>query len=612
MLKDFDITKVKLIIWDLDNTFWNGTLSEGNVSFINENLLLIEELVTKGIMSSICSKNDYLNVKKEFILQGYIQYWQKFLFPSINWSAKGQRVKKIIESMQLREENVLVIDDNKLNIEEIKYYCPKIMSAYPEQIKKISDELYMVNDYDFEHLRLQQYKILEHKNKDMSAQEASNEDFLRNSNIEVCLKADCIENIDRIEHMILRTNQLNFTKKRINKDILKDILLQKDKYESKYIIIEDKYGNYGICGFYVLNKENSDLEHFLFSCRIMNMGAEQFIYEYLGCPKIDIKLPVSSELNIHVDWIEIVDNLEIKQQKENTQQNALNILFKGACDLYSAISYIDGDCNIDTEFPYWNKQLLYISSHTHPAFIEQTNRLSKEELLSLSTKFPNPHPDEFKTELFNQKYKIVVLSMLQAAFRGIYINKNNGYFVEYGYTNCDITDEKNWEKVLEPIPDDLKEQNRQILADFKKEYSFAGDPPIELIKRNLKYIREHLSPDTYLILILGSEIDTDKKLRGYDGVCDKHIILNKHVRDFAKDYNNIDIIEITDLIDNENDYTECINHFTRKIYIKLADKIIGKVNKFLNKKTLFLKNSDNSSYESEILNESLKDCINVS
>ena len=71
MYKDFDITKTKLIIWDLDDTFWDGTLSEGGVSFNNENLKLVEELTTKGIMNSICSKNDLLNVKSEFITNGY-------------------------------------------------------------------------------------------------------------------------------------------------------------------------------------------------------------------------------------------------------------------------------------------------------------------------------------------------------------------------------------------------------------------------------------------------------------------------------------------------------------------------------------------------------------
>lgn len=33
MKKDFDITKTKLVIWDLDETFWDGTLSEGSIKF---------------------------------------------------------------------------------------------------------------------------------------------------------------------------------------------------------------------------------------------------------------------------------------------------------------------------------------------------------------------------------------------------------------------------------------------------------------------------------------------------------------------------------------------------------------------------------------------------
>ena len=190
MFKDFDITKTKLIIWDLDDTFWDGTLTEGGVSFNNDNLRLIEELTTKGIMNSICSKNDFLSVKSEFVTQGYLKHWQLFLFPSINWEAKGQRVKSIIDAMQLREENVIVIDDNETNIKEIKYYCPNIMSAPQTQIPKIAKELYLVNDYDFEYTRLKQYKILEAKNKDKLLSKSSNEDFLRNSEIKDVLDVD--------------------------------------------------------------------------------------------------------------------------------------------------------------------------------------------------------------------------------------------------------------------------------------------------------------------------------------------------------------------------------------------------------------------------------------
>lgn len=34
MIKD----KIKLVIWDMDETFWKGTISEGEIQPVNENI----------------------------------------------------------------------------------------------------------------------------------------------------------------------------------------------------------------------------------------------------------------------------------------------------------------------------------------------------------------------------------------------------------------------------------------------------------------------------------------------------------------------------------------------------------------------------------------------
>ena len=73
-MKNYDITKTKLIIWDLDDTFWKGTLSEGGVEFLPGMINFIEDLTLKGIMNSICSKNDFESVKNEFINRGFNTY----------------------------------------------------------------------------------------------------------------------------------------------------------------------------------------------------------------------------------------------------------------------------------------------------------------------------------------------------------------------------------------------------------------------------------------------------------------------------------------------------------------------------------------------------------
>lgn len=578
MRKNYDITKTKLIIWDLDDTFWSGNLSEGDVILKPETIALVRELTTKGIMNSICSKNNFEDVKNKFIDFGLKDVWDLFVFVSIDWTPKGERIQNIIKSMNLRNENVIFIDDNVSNINEAKFYSPNIMSATPEFINKIAEELYLVNDYDFEHTRLKQYKILEEKSHQI-AQASSNEDFLRSSKIKICIKKDCLNNLERIKKLITRTNQLNFTKFR--DENLEDTIKNND---CAYIIAEDKFGNYGICGFYALNKKENKFVHFLFSCRIMNMGIEQFVYDYLRRPQIEIKGEVASTLDSKVDWIEIVENLEIKTAPVPKLNNK-NILFKGPCDLYSTLSYIDADCNIDTEFPYWNKQLVYILAHTHTAFIEQTHRLSKEKLAELSMRFPFPNADEFKTKFFDEKYNLVFLSLLTVTHSGIYINKDDGTYAFFGFADCDITNESNWEKILAPIPVEARPQNILMLKEFQKHYVFGGNPPVDLVIKNINYILDNLKAK--LVLILGSEIPTDKIQAGYENMAERHKILNSAIKETFKD--RVEFIELTDFIKSDEDYTTCINHFSRRVYVDLAQRVVEIANNVLGEECLRLK-----------------------
>jgi len=111
---DFDLKRVKLIIWDLDNTFWKGTISEGPITMIENHINLVKELANRGIVCSICSKNNYEECRD--VLQK-ADIWDHFVFPSIDWSPKGARVFQIIQDMKLRPDNTLFLDDEPANLQ---------------------------------------------------------------------------------------------------------------------------------------------------------------------------------------------------------------------------------------------------------------------------------------------------------------------------------------------------------------------------------------------------------------------------------------------------------------------------------------------------------------
>ncbi|HEX3653584.1 MAG TPA: hypothetical protein VHU18_12250 [Rhizomicrobium sp.] len=337
--------KVKLIVWDLDDTFWTGTLLEGGMTPVARNIEMVKELSRRGIVNSICSKNGYEEAKAA--LSG-LGIWEHFVFPHIAFSPKGQAIASMLEDAGLRAENTLFIDDNPPNLEEVKFFNPGIMTAHPgEVLDALLDHPHCAGKPDPELTRLKQYQFLQRKVAEKNTTALSNEDFLRASNIRIEIDRDIDANFDRVVELINRTNQLNYTKKRLNTaDDMREFrrLLGRFGHQAGCISAKDNYGDYGLIGFFLMKKRpnNTRLIHFAFSCRTMNMGIEQYVYEMLERPEIEIAPPVSYGLDTHaeIDWINAGDRDDagISPIAKNWK-----LVLLGGCDLLQLASYCSTD-----------------------------------------------------------------------------------------------------------------------------------------------------------------------------------------------------------------------------------------------------------------------------
>lgn len=584
---NIDFKKIKLIIWDLDETFWKGILSDHTVEFNTKNAKLVKDMTDAGVINSICSKNDLQEVEK--VLKEH-NIWDFFVFKSINWTAKGNRVKQIIHEMNLRAANVLFIDDNETNLHEVQSICEGIMISNVEIIPELCKYFDEIEKKDTLNKRLNQYKILE-KKKDFKATIGSNEEFLKQCNIQVEFYEDCLSETERISDLILRSNQLNFTKIRSNITELENTI--KDKgVQSGYIKVHDNFGDYGIVGFYAI-KDNT-LIHFVFSCRTLNMGVEQYVYHKLGCPKLDIIGEVSSSLEGDIpDWInnnsdnKSFDKKEIKSKKT---------LIKGPCDLEVVFSFIKNSKNIIKEFVYVSDKGVSIEQGNHTVHILESQSLDNQTKDRLCKELPFGDKGMFETKMFDKDISLVIYSLFTDPNLGLYQDKS-GAIVAFGeYTN-DLTDKKRWNEYINKevfvANCNFTEEN---LLSFSQNYKFIGRITPDQILCNIDKIYNLLASKTVLVLTLGSE--TPHEGNTQPAYADRHIYnkeLNEKIRNWAKDKPRVVLMDFNNYIDGQDSFTNNINHFSKKIYFNVAQELIKIIEEKSEENVLL-----NSKFEQEV------------
>lgn len=560
--------KIKLIIWDLDDTFWDGTLSEGAVSCPETNKELLRLTTETGIVNSICSKNDESVTKARLSELGVMEY---FVFPSINWEPKGMRIKHIIEEMQLRASNVLFLDDNHLNIAEAEFFCTEIMTAGPEVIEDLLRCAKARYDSGKRKNRIPQYRILEQKRTERESF-GSNEEFLSSSMIRVDINEDCLDQAERIYELNKRSNQLNFTKNRVELHEIQNVLNSSD-YRCGTVSVSDRFGDYGTTGFYCLDIHANRLEHFCFSCRTMGMGVEQYVYRLLGRPQLTIVGEISSDPNVPENpyWI--------NQREAEAPKAAFTlekkILFKGPCDLWSLCNFFDDD-SIITEFTYdIEKNGAVDYGLNHSVTMLNARLMPRAELEEMEQELPFIGERTYRTALFSGKCQVVLLSVLIDAMLACYRNKSTNRVVAWGDWCMDITDRSNWDDLISGREETYGMKfDRAFLEKFAQQWTYEGQMPVEETVKNFLQIRRLLPEGTILVLLLGSETAYDNNsLPAYAEREKYNRKLNRALESSFAGSENTYLLNTTDFITSQNDFNDRITHLTKSAYYRIATEI---------------------------------------
>ncbi|WP_426491629.1 hypothetical protein [Hymenobacter sp. 102] len=568
---------IKLVIWDLDDTFWRGTLSEGAVEAVAENLALVRDTAARGLIHTIVSKNDLAPVEARLTELGVRDL---FVFLRVSWQPKGPIIRQLLEDMQLRAPNALFLDDNPINRAEARHYNPALQVADPIDLPQLAPALRTQGKPDPTYARLEQYRLLERQQQARADYQGDNLAFLRDAQVRVELREgkDAVwPDFNRIEELINRSNQLNYTKKRVVYQEL-EARLEATRLRWGTVRVRDRFGDYGLVGVYALNTFTNELEQFTFSCRILHLGVEQWTYAHLGFPKLQVQGDVATELNQTEtpDWIQLETPAEAaaatKAAASPTTDPAkrLRILLKGGCDLGQLTPYLQTyQMEVVEDFNYVNDNQVPVHTE-HTELLRLSRTLPPEEQQRLAASLPFLDAEAFRPRLWQPGYDAVVYSPLMDYTQDLYQENATGLLIPFGGYH-DLTQADPTEQAQHYAQRRFRGMDEAFLRRFRQEYTYFGPLTPARFQENLAWLRQQLPAVVPLLLLTGAEVEVPGSAE--PGAVQRHQQMNAALLDFAARTPNVQVVDVRALVRTRADVTNNLRHYQRPLYKQLADQL---------------------------------------
>lgn len=273
---------VKCLVWDLDNTLWDGTLLEGDDPVLRPGAReAVETLDARGILQSIASRNDHEPAWERLVELGLAEY---FVVPRIGFGRKSDAVREIADELNFALDTIAFVDDQPVERAEVAHHLPAVRCythADVAALTGLAEFLPAVVTSDSRRRR-EMYQAAARRDADRSTFQGPDEDFLRSLDLRVRIKAATRADLDRVEELTRRTSQMNATGVHYPATALAG-LLDDPGHEVLVVSIDDRFGPYGAVGVLLLER-HADVWHVKLlatSCRVVSLGAGTVILNWL-------------------------------------------------------------------------------------------------------------------------------------------------------------------------------------------------------------------------------------------------------------------------------------------------------------------------------------------
>lgn len=273
---------IKCVVWDLDNTVWDGILLEDTEVRLRPHVVhILKTLDERGILHSIASRNDHdtaIAKLKEFGIEEY------FLYPQINWNSKAASITQIAKDINIGLDAIAFVDDQPFEREEVAFTHDKVLCIDSALLDDMLDRPELMPRFITEDSRQRRLMYMAdiRRNREEAEYVGPTEEFLATLGMIFTIAPAREEDLKRAEELTVRTNQLNTTGYTYSYEEL-DEFRKSPKHQLLVSSLDDKHGSYGKIGLTLIemNEDHWMIKLLLMSCRVMSKGVGMIMIHHV-------------------------------------------------------------------------------------------------------------------------------------------------------------------------------------------------------------------------------------------------------------------------------------------------------------------------------------------
>ena len=277
---------IKCVVWDLDDTVWDGILLEDPEVRVRPDVVeILKALDERGILHSIASRNDHDAAMARLREHGLEEY---FLYPQINWNSKAASIAQIAKDINIGLDAIAFVDDQPFEREEVAFSHGKVLCLDSRQLEGLLDRPEFTPRFITEDSKVRRRMYLAdiRRNREEAEFVGPTEEFLATLGMVFTIAPAREADLQRAEELTVRTHQLNTTGYTYSYEELEE-LSRSTRHKLLVASLTDRHGTYGKIGLTLIEYGPEvwpkvwTIKLLLMSCRVMSKGVGSILLNYI-------------------------------------------------------------------------------------------------------------------------------------------------------------------------------------------------------------------------------------------------------------------------------------------------------------------------------------------